>query len=664
MEIQFVGDDAQLMQLYQRQHAEAQKWKKSLFEIKESSRGAAAENRQMMREAKAAIEANLTPLEKYRQTTERLKRQLQEGLLTQEQYNRANTAAHREMTKAKQNTDEYRAAQEKLAEALRDSEKAANDARKADEDLGRAGKAVFEQTRSPLERYNAEVARLSMLKREGKISHDTYTRALRNEQAALRTSTQALTEQQRANSSGMRISQNVVSQLAELAVAYGLTTQAVRFFRDANRESMEAADAAAEKWQQASRKFSIQSGLTGLMGQQSLERMEGIGEQRGVDFTAVSDVATQLVSSGFSATEASGGSLDEFLKILNASSATGKPIDPAATADALAKYLESQGLQKSEANVRRVGRQAQVASKAGQFSFADLTELATVGAPLKDAGMAPEEQIAAMGTLVDVMPSAEAATGLRNVVGRLRTAKAFPRKLEALQQMGVNPEDVDLVGENLDTALGRLQGGLETVAPQDRASVMTKIFEEQGIAAAGVLMQGRGKTRDRMALQQDDSSFLRDVVLGESGVDRGRIRQQYAKERMDRANAQNDQLMQNEMAIQLQNAGAPPVMRKIATAGYQVAREFGASPGVAMQATSFLGGQSAGQIEGLAARRQLSPIAGQQNDQAMQSWAAALKENTAATKENTKEANPGWRQNRTTGVGAARPPEAQLGRSN
>lgn len=552
-------------------------------------------------------------------------------------------------------------AAEQHKEDLKAAKEGAKQANRENQQMAREAKTVWEQTRSPIERYNAEFAKLNRLKQTGHINQETYNRALRQERSELQSNLKAMQARETAESASAKVSGSMVTTLAAVAAGYGLATTAVNAFSRANRQAAEDADAAASKWHAAQRKFGIQSGLTGFEGQAAQDRMLKTATDRAMDFTTVTDIGTQLVSSGFSPEEASGGTLNEFLMLLNAQAAAGESSDPAADSRSLSMYLQSQGLEKNAGNVRRVGRTAHALSKAGQFNMQSLAELSTVGAPLASA-MSPEEQMAAMGTLVDVMPAAEAATGLRNVVGRLRTAGESNERVEALGRIGLKPQDVDFHEEGYDSVMQRLAGGLQGARPEERAGILMKLFEEKGVGVGEVLIGQRQKTRQLRGATMSDEAFTSDVIRAESGPDKAEIRQQNELLALDRQNAMQDRLHRNEQQIQLKKAGAPPIMQDLAGKAYDAARYIGgASPGVALQVGSGFNHQSAQLIEGQVGRRQLSPLAGQQNDKAVAEWSQALKENTAATKENSQQ---GWRQNRGAGGAPVKPPEAGLGRTN
>lgn len=71
-----------------------------------------------------------------------------------------------------------RAADRELDEATRESTKLTEDATRAKEQLADAGKRLYDETRTPAEKLNIELARLNDLLAKGVINWDTYSRAV------------------------------------------------------------------------------------------------------------------------------------------------------------------------------------------------------------------------------------------------------------------------------------------------------------------------------------------------------------------------------------------------------------------------------------------------------------------------------------------------------
>lgn len=97
-------------------------------------------------EGKAVFDATRTPLEKYNSELERLDSLLKQGAIDQDTFNRATAAAQADLAKTNA--------------------------------LVAEGRSVFEATRTPMERYNAEVSNLQKLLKAGTIDQTTFNRAI------------------------------------------------------------------------------------------------------------------------------------------------------------------------------------------------------------------------------------------------------------------------------------------------------------------------------------------------------------------------------------------------------------------------------------------------------------------------------------------------------
>ncbi|QDU03144.1 Phage-related minor tail protein [Gimesia chilikensis] len=371
------------------------------------------------------------------------------------------------------------------------------------------------------------------------------------------------------------------SNLASMAAGYVSVAGAASLLINANREIIEQAEEAASKYDELFRKFRIQSGLRGIEGDKARERILEISERQAVTSEQGSGAATQLVSSGFSAQEASGGSLEEFLRILNASNASGKEVDSAGLAKALSSYLDAQGLDKNEKNVALVGRSVQALFKNTNLQLADLQDLAKVSSVFKGK-LSIQEQLGAFSTLVDSMPASEAKTGLRNFVLQSATASAQDEKVKTLDELGLKPTDIDFVGENLDQVLERLSNSLSKLPEEEQLPALTKIYEKENAAVVKSLIDKRGKVTDSYAVQQNDEAFIADVNEATSGRNAALRRAEARRERRRFQEDQQDKLKKMEAEALMEAEGASPFRRDLNLKGYDWARYLGADPDTAL----------------------------------------------------------------------------------
>lgn len=86
--------------------------------------------------------------------------------------------------------------------------------------------------------------------------------------------------------------------------------------------------------------------------------------------------------------------------------------------------------------------------------------LAKQGSALKQAGLSEEEQLASFGVLRKSFEAPDSGVALRNVSMHMATAGGATDKKAALKEIGLKPEDVDMVGESFLDALAKLSEGI------------------------------------------------------------------------------------------------------------------------------------------------------------------------------------------------------------
>ncbi|QDT26796.1 Phage-related minor tail protein [Gimesia panareensis] len=389
-------------------------------------------------------------------------------------------------------------------------------------------------------------------------------------------------KQRRNRSQSNRFFKGMTTNLASMAAGYISVAGAAGLLINANRDIINQTDEVARKYDEIFRKFRVQSGLKGLEGDAARGRILDIAERQAFPSEQASNAATQLVSSGFSPAEASGGSLEEFLRILNASNVTGKEVDPTELAKAISSYLESQGLAKNEKNVAMVGRRVQALFKGTNLQLPDLAELATVS-EIFNGLLTVEEQLGTFSTLVQSIPAAEAKTGFRNFVLRLNTVTDDQKtKVKALDQLGLKKEDVDFVGEDLGTILDRLAVGLDKLPKEKRAPVLNQIFGERTIAVAQSMINRRKTIEESYGIQDNVKGFLSDVDEATSGRNAAERRATVRLERRRFAQDKQDSLKVKELSELEEKEGVSPLRRDINEKGYYIARYLGAEPDTAL----------------------------------------------------------------------------------
>ncbi len=206
--IVFGGDDAGMIQAFQAVLKEQAKAEAATKKMNAAYRETAKEAAALEREAKKIFESTKTPMEQYTAQLKRLDELHKRGKISAETHRRAAVDAMDRLAK------QSRVLSAEEQEALRKKQIAADEARRKHEELGRSGQRVWEQTRTPLERYNAKLVDLKSLLRDGAISHDTYRRAV----------ARAKEELNRAGEAGQEaFGTKALSMLSRFGAALGIT---------------------------------------------------------------------------------------------------------------------------------------------------------------------------------------------------------------------------------------------------------------------------------------------------------------------------------------------------------------------------------------------------------------------------------------------------------
>lgn len=372
---------------------------------------------------------------------------------------------------------------------------------------------------------------------------------------------------------------------AQGLIGGGGILMAFNMISDANREALREADEVAKKYDTLFRQFNVQAGLKGLQGEAAKASILRLAERNAVTEDVAVGGAKGLVGAGFSVEAATGAGLNALLRARAATNATGGNADDLETiAGNVAGYLASQGKDATTANLESVLQGGFALRQTGRFELEDLSDLAAQAAGMKGL-LSQEEQLAAYGTLRDILPAAESATGLRNVVSRLSTSRVGRTSQQALKQIGLKPEDVDLSGEDFGTVLDRIQGGLQGIPEAQRPGVLKQLFEEAGVPVANQLLSERGGkyVKYREAQRTVGGEYAETVTTAQSGVVAASTRQGVRRARSAEDGAEFEEQFRNELDIQAKNLGESAFNRSIYQKYYDAIRGVGFSQGTAAE---------------------------------------------------------------------------------
>lgn len=298
-----------------------------------------------------------------------------------------------------------------------------------------------------------------------------------------------------------------------------VATQALHAYIDANRQALRASSEAEIKQDTSFRAFRT---VAKIFDEGQASKAEGTIQQSAlrnkVSLDQANYAAYQLASGGIPAGELlEGGGLDAFLKMAKTLQAANPGMDLRDTARAATMFLSGTGQEMNAKGLHGLGRQM-----SGLFEtnveLKDLEEIAAVGKGLKElGGAAPDDTLAMFSILRDTLPADEAATHFRNSVLNLATAKSEPKSRRALSKMGIKPDEVDFVGEDMQAVFSRLKAGSDSLRPEDKASVLHDIFGQKNVIGAIAAMEGVGKMPERLAMAADEGAYGRASALAMGG---------------------------------------------------------------------------------------------------------------------------------------------------
>lgn len=386
--------------------------------------------------------------------------------------------------------------------------------------------------------------------------------------------------------SSEQTSSRTVAGFAQVQVAIGLVREGLEFWKQANREIIEQSDEIAIRQDEAARRFRVQAGLTALEAGPLEQQRRDIGAALALGPEVVDPAATQLVSSGFSPQQASGAELQTFLEILQASNAAGAEADPTALAKALPLFLSANELDLNQQNLERVGIGTQRLFKSTNLQLGDLPEFAKVGSVLQGK-LSVEEQLATAATLSQRFPAAESATALRNFTLFLGADAENPTRARALDELGVNPENVDFTGEGFLDVLDTLGGALEQQPEARRDDLLKQLFGVRAVAVGQSIIQNRQEIRRNVDRQRDVAGFQSDVDIATSGLAAGAARVNAARDLEVAERSQGDQLYEQEIERQHLAAGQPAFDAALGVREFRTLRALGLSPHQALSVQDF-----------------------------------------------------------------------------
>lgn len=467
---------------------------------------------------------------------------------------------------AKQLLDEYKKLEQaneqlnqKLLAAMKVSKQAANEEKKLRQEVT----AAIEKSKTPAEAYIATINRYKQALQAGMITADQFNRIRDKELQKLnaaKSATDGLTDAQKraatattaasATSDKASLATTVMaSSFKVVTAAITAATAALRIYGDEKKRFQQEGAATVLSIDEMSRDYAIQGGLkTEAQREQATQEILAKARENASTPAQAFSAASQLASSGFEAP--TGETLDSGLKILKTSDMAQS--DGKAYFDAAAKFLKASNQKLNGKNLLELG----IAMRGlvdTPVQASDLAEFSEAAPVLNMQGVDWKTGLGMMTELRRAFSGATAGTKMRNITQRLQTAKDDKQAQEALKEIGLTPQDVDAVGETMPNALRKIGASVNALPVEDRASVLGRIFNNENVAAADVLIKNIDAVDKNVQAMSDTSLFTAGVNFKMQGPSadavRGDIDKQLGQLQMQETIANRERLIRSEAAF-------------------------------------------------------------------------------------------------------------------
>ena len=432
----------------------------------------------------------------------------------QEQRRTLRDAAEAARAAARAESEAKREARAKEREALREKKAAERDA---------ARSALLQQREIDRAAKQAERDRIRAIKEEERERKRVDREAAK--QAKLIAKIHE--EQNAAVQRGVDQVKNWATAAISVGAAYQTVSNIVGKMIDQHQKLIDQENQAADRQDARARGFQVQAGLNALGAKKGKESVGKVALANAASLDTTSEIATQLVSSGFTPEAASGKAADIVLKLMagsNSQNASGKEF-----AQTASQFLAATGQDKNEKNLEAVAVAVQQAYRGSDLEAGDLTQISGKIESMRGK-VTPNEILSSFMVMREKTGKERASTAQQHFYQRLTGAADDPERVDQLTKLGLKPADVDFIGENQQQVLQRLHGGLMKLKPEARAPLMQRLF---GIESGGTiegLITDQGKLPGYEKLLTNREAFYADAATAQGGRDAARRRMEVAKQ--------------------------------------------------------------------------------------------------------------------------------------
>lgn len=324
-------------------------------------------------------------------------------------------------------------------------------------------------------------------------------------------------QQRRAKNAGAQWGRAVARQATSMIASYFGVQQMLTTLISKNRELAEQSRQIEADADRIFKKLNVQGGFDRLRGEEAKRQVDQMAVTYApLDRDFIATAATELISQGFDPKEATSEALKVMIEtILAANQEEG---DPKLLAQSTSQFLSALGLEKNAENLQKLRDPLIGLFRSRSFQISDLSQLAPKSLPAISADFDMSSVLATFQTFKDIEgDAATASTSMKQFISFIRTASANKKAQKGLEMLGLQPADVDLVGEDIVTARDRLQQSLDALPKEQQQVALAQIFGRRNVAQAeGFIRSGQSAEGDRLAT---NLKLARDVVDVQAAVE-------------------------------------------------------------------------------------------------------------------------------------------------
>jgi hypothetical protein len=285
------------------------------------------------------------------------------------------------------------------------------------------------------------------------------------------------------------------------AAAYAAIKSAINAATEAQRKLNDSINQSIPKLDEMELKLQIQAGLTPKQVEGKIPQIKNaLLETPSTDLAGGFQIQTQLVSSGFKQEDVdSGEALQTVLDLKAATALFGREVGNVKEAvSSVSQFLKATRQEATAANIRKTGGGMTQLFEGSEIQLADLSKLAASASGLTARGIDPQMQMAAFSVVRDQMEAPLAATAMTQVANEFGSAALDKRKVETLQSIGLEPADIDLIGEDLVTVMERLKNSLSNLDQSEANLKITSLVGKDAFKAAAAMINNADEIQDRL----------------------------------------------------------------------------------------------------------------------------------------------------------------------